>query len=214
MALKHIYLVRHGETADNRRFVHQSIGVPLTERGLRQAQATALVLAERHTTTLLASDAVRAQETAATIAVATGLTVQTEKTLREFHRGILIEGENHMSLKSLKGSLLIYLHAGDRDWRFGDGENVIEFRARVKAALALFADAPGDHIVAVTHRGLINAIRFCVAHGWDTSPQTFSLAAVLAITKNGSITELTYDPTRKEPWRIAHANTTRHLQGI
>lgn len=211
---KHIYLVRHGETADNRRWIHQSIDVSLNERGREEAEAAARALSAFPIDMLIASDAERTKETAAPISAATHITPQLEPLLRELHRGILVEGEHHLSWRSIKGVLGMHLHAGDRSWHFGNGENLLEFRERIQKILDLLAQTPGEHIVVVTHRGVINAIRFAVTKGLAGSPRRLILAAGVEILANGSITELTYDPSRSAPWHLERADDTRHLRGV
>ena len=72
-----IYLVQHGDT-------ERVAGDPgLTESGRQQAAVTARWLQERGLRALYSSPLRRARETAASIASATGLTVQLETRLRE-----------------------------------------------------------------------------------------------------------------------------------
>jgi broad specificity phosphatase PhoE len=201
--VKHFYLVRHGETADNHRWIHQSIDVPLNARGRAHAAAAAQQLAARPIDLIVASDAARTQETAAAIAAATGAAVSSEPLLRELRRGVLVEGSHHLSTASLKNGFDLVYYAGTRDWD-KDGENVIEFRDRVKAALARLAEAPGERIAVVTHRGVINAVRYCLRHGFGGSPRAFLFGLLLRYTPNGSITELTYDPSRAHPWQLVN----------
>ncbi len=214
MATKHVYLVRHGETADNRRWVHQSINISLNEKGKREASAVARALGALPIDTLLSSDAERARETAAAIAAELRLKSRTEEIFRELHRGVLLEGEHHLSVRSVKGSLLMFLKAGNGSWHFGNGENVSEFRNRIGQIEEILAEHSGEHIIVVTHRGVINALRFMAKHRLDGSLYRFAFAAVLGRVKNGSITELTYDPARTASWHIERANDTRHLRGL
>jgi len=204
MAIKHIYLVRHGQTADNRSMIHQSINVPLNDRGIQQAKDAGIKLAKLPIDTLLTSDAKRTKETAEIIASAVNTTVNTEPLLRELHRGVLIEGEHHFSLKSIKGALLMFFRAGNKSWHFGDGENTIEFHTRLKKILEMITKTSGEHVVVVTHRGVINGLCFEINHGFGGSLYRFLIEATLRKTLNGSITELTYDSERATKWRVEH----------
>jgi len=80
-----IWWVRHGESTWNAldRMQGHELGPPLTERGRAQASAAAEALADRGVTQVLASPAVRAQQTAQIIADHLGLTVVTEQLLLE-----------------------------------------------------------------------------------------------------------------------------------
>ncbi|HFC11005.1 MAG TPA: histidine phosphatase family protein [Candidatus Kaiserbacteria bacterium] len=214
MAVKHFYFVRHGETADNRALVHQSINVPLNECGKKQAEAAASALSCIRIDSILTSDAERTKETANAIASKVNTKAVAEPLLREMHRGVLVEGEHHFSLRSMKAGVLMFLLAGNGSWHFGNGENVSEFRKRLVKMRTLFSEMSGTHNVIVTHRGVINGLCFDIVHNFFGSSYAFLLAVVLIKTKNGSITELTYDPERTTPWVIVRANDTRHLNDI
>ncbi|MBU6490877.1 phosphoglycerate mutase family protein [Patescibacteria group bacterium] len=214
MAAKHIYLVRHGETADNRRWIHQLLDVSLSAKGKRQADALVGAFAAIPLDAAITSDAVRAVETAQPTVSAHKLAPVPNPLLRELHRGVLLEGTHHLSWPSIKGSLLLFLRASDRSFHFGNGENILEFRDRLARILDLLARAPGEQVFVVTHRGVINSLRYVLAHGSTPSPRRFALAAVLGHTENASITELTYDPSRTAPWRIERRDDTRHLRGL
>lgn len=211
MAEKHFFLVRHGETADNHNLIHQSFSVPLNERGKQEANDVARALALLAPDRIVTSDAERAQQTAAPLALATGLVPESTPLLREFHRGVLLEGAHHLSWSSIVGSLGLYFHAGDRAWHYGDGENALEFRDRIEQILSELAAFPGERVVVVAHRGVINALRFRIMRGQDVHPRHFLRAAALGRIANGSITELSYDPGRAAPWQVLRANDTRHL---
>jgi broad specificity phosphatase PhoE len=202
MAIKHIYLVRHGETSGNHAWVHQSLDVSLDERGRHQAESAASVLAALPIDTLITSDAQRAQETAEIIARATHIAPRTLSLLRELRRAKSVDGTHILGFTSVVNSILLYIHSGNRAWHYGDGENLQELRDRAREALALLAREPGEHIVVVSHREFINSILFGVRHGFDSSMTRFAFTVELSMLHNGSITELTYDPFRACPWHV------------
>ena len=87
-----LYLVRHGETtynADGRVQGHQD--PPLTDIGIRQAEAIAERLARERFTAVYSSDLQRASETAKLIAAPHGLAVRETPLLRESRLGV-VEG--------------------------------------------------------------------------------------------------------------------------
>ena len=212
MSVKHIYLVRHGETADNRHWVHQTIDVALNERGVAEADAAGRALAQLRPDTLLTSDARRAQETAGRIARIAHLEPHADHVFRELHRGVLVEGEHHLSWASVKGSVLLFLRAGDRAWHFGDGENALEFRDRIGNVLETLAGTPGAQVVVVTHRGVINGLRFVIRHGFSSPVRCLLLAAVFGCIRNGGIVHLTHDPSSTPAWRVERTSDVRHLR--
>lgn len=208
--VKHIYLVRHGETAGNRSWVHQKLSTPLNALGHAEAEATARSLAALPVDTLIASDAVRAQETAVHIARATRLEPRALPVFRELRRAKSIEGRHIFSPTALVSALLFYVHSGTRAWRQDDGENLLEFRDRTRRALTLLAEERGEHIVVVSHREFINGMIFDVEHDFTGSMVRFLFATEFSKLRNGSVTHLTYDPARAPSWRVEHAKDARH----
>ncbi len=83
-----LILVRHGRTSwnDEGRAQGQA-DVPLDDRGRRQAETMATVVAELAPTVLFSSDLSRARETAAFLEKATGLTAGEDPRLREHELG-------------------------------------------------------------------------------------------------------------------------------
>ncbi|WP_199440704.1 histidine phosphatase family protein [Umezawaea beigongshangensis] len=86
-----LLLVRHGQTASNRRHALDSLppGPPLTEEGREQALALAADLADEPVVAVYASTAVRAQETAAPVAAHHGLQVEVVEGVHEVFCGDL-----------------------------------------------------------------------------------------------------------------------------
>ena len=78
------WFLRHGETDWNARGLSQgNVEIPLNAVGIAQAHAAALVLRDRGIASVVASPLGRAQQTAAIVAAALGLAVETEPDLRE-----------------------------------------------------------------------------------------------------------------------------------
>lgn len=83
-----LYLIRHGETPWNVEGRYQGqLDPPLTERGRRQAQATAKELASVGFEAIYSSDLARAHQTAQALAEEIGLEVQLDPRLREIDQG-------------------------------------------------------------------------------------------------------------------------------
>ena len=84
----HLVLVRHGESLGNAAGVLQGrLDYALSDRGLRQAELTAVRLAEFKATRVLSSPLLRASATAALVADALGLDLQLEPDLAEYDIG-------------------------------------------------------------------------------------------------------------------------------
>ncbi len=86
--MKHLILVRHGETIWNaERRLQGQTDIPLSEVGRRQAHQLAARLAGEAVDAVISSDLQRAMDTAVIIAEPHRLTVRADPRLRQSHRG-------------------------------------------------------------------------------------------------------------------------------
>jgi probable phosphoglycerate mutase len=173
-----LLFVRHGQTTWNAagRMQGQTPDIPLTELGHAQAAAAAVELAAAGPGALISSDLLRARQTAAHCARATGLAVATTPALREQGYGVL-EGRSSRELWDV-------VDWTDPHWAADGGESLAQLYARVGAYLRrLLADAPADVVALVTHGDTIRAAQAVVAGAGPTG--------LPAITPpNGSVTRL------------------------
>jgi probable phosphoglycerate mutase len=155
-----LHLVRHGESTWNLagRIQGQSAEAGgLTAAGRAQAQLTADLLAERSTrpAAIVASDLVRARETAEIIASRLNLPLEFDPELREQQLGVL---EGHRLDEPFADDPTAQ-HTVDRLWREpflrpDRGESIADMYARVRRAFRRHAEArPGVELVLVTHGG-------------------------------------------------------------
>ena len=151
-----LILVRHGETEHNRRKL--TLGradVPLNGHGMAQARAIAASFA-RPPAAIYASPLVRAGDTAAAIAAATGVSVVAEPDLVEMDAGEM----EHLSRAELRERYPEFLRAwtsdAAADARMPGGETLREVQDRAWAAIERMRLAtPEGEVVAVTHNFVI-----------------------------------------------------------
>jgi len=156
-----LLLVRHGESAWNRegRVQGQAPGVPLTDTGLAQARRAAALLRGCGATRLVSSDLQRAVETAAVVAEAVGLPVETDADLREQGVGVL-EGRYAHELGEEPTPEGAHVH----EIRWGGGESIVDVHARVtRFCERLRASAPGETVILVSHGATLQVLRAVVA---------------------------------------------------
>ena len=155
-----LHLVRHGESTWNLagRIQGQSPEAGgLTSAGRAQARLTADLLADRSTrpAAIVASDLIRARETAEIIAARLSLPLEFDPELREQQLGVL-EGQR---LDSPFADDPTAQHTVDRLWREpfrrpDGGESIADMYDRVHRAFRRHAESrPGVEIVLVTHGG-------------------------------------------------------------
>lgn len=147
-----LYLIRHGEP--QRLAPDQDRSDPgLSERGHLQARALAGYLADEHIDALVVSPMLRAQQTAAYVADATGLAPVIRADLAEFDR----DAPEYLHFEDL---------AAKKDPRYDEfladdlsawGTDVESFRTRVHIELEyLIAAAVGERVAVVCHGGVVN----------------------------------------------------------
>jgi glucosyl-3-phosphoglycerate phosphatase len=141
-----LLLWRHGQTAWNveGRFQGQT-DIPLDETGQQQAERAARLLAALRPHIIISSDLSRAMATAAPLARLTGLTVTTDKDLRERHGGAW-EGLTDVQIRT-------QYPVEHAQWMPPGGESTATVADRAGAALGRIADglAPGSLAVVVSH---------------------------------------------------------------
>lgn len=173
-----LLLVRHGQTTWNAAGLMQgqTDDIPLTDLGHAQAAAAADRLAGAGVGALVSSDLLRARQTAAHCARATGLAVTTTPALREQGYGVL-EGRRSRELWDV-------VDWTDPHWAAEGGESLAQLYARVEDFLRNLAeDPPADVTALVTHGDTIRAAQAVISGGGP--------AALPAVTRpNGSITRL------------------------
>jgi broad specificity phosphatase PhoE len=134
-----IYVVQHGDKL-------RLAGDPgLTELGMRQAAITARWLQERGLRALYSSPSRRAQETAASIASATGLAVQLDARLQE-----RLNWDGSQTFDSFLADW--DRSTRDRDFVLGNGESSRSTAERMLAFLGGQIGRPGP-VAAVSHGG-------------------------------------------------------------
>lgn len=148
-----LYVARHGETAWNAQgLVCGSTDLPLTERGLAQAEELAMLVQGKGITKILVSPMIRARQTAAPCGRVLGLDPQTENRFREQDYGIY-EG------KPRKDSGFL---ANKRQFcvPYPNGESMMQLAARVYTALEDLKERyPEETVLIVCHGAVCRTIR-------------------------------------------------------
>jgi broad specificity phosphatase PhoE len=156
-----VLLARHGETKDNvapLRF-QGFTDTPLNDTGRRQAFELAEKLAARQEPirSLWASDLARARETAEIVGAAIGLRARLDWRLREGFRGRW-EGHEFKEIERDEPALYAAWMAGGGEFRFPEGESLLEQQHRVSAALADIHRVGPLPALAVCHGGSIRVM--------------------------------------------------------
>jgi probable phosphoglycerate mutase len=189
-----IFLVRHGETDSNAARIVQTPEVPLSERGIAQAQLLAGRLADLGVAAILSSDLRRAAMTAECLRAATGAAITFDAGLQERNYGD-VRGQAYATL----GVDILA-----PDYEPPGGERWAQFHARVDAAwkrIVAAAAATDGNLAVVTH-GLVCyslALRHLQLPAADHD--------AIVRWHNASVTVIEDQP----PWAVHVLNCTEHL---
>ena len=185
-----VLLIRHGETAWNaERRLQGHIDIGLNQAGLRQADALAQALAGAPLAAIVASDLLRAHQTASALTAHHRLPVQTDALLRERCYGAF-EGMLYADIAQRYPAEYADWQARDIDAVMPAGIRVAEsfrqFYARAVDGVARWAALyPGRTIAVVAHGGVLEcAYRAAVGMSLD-SPRDFQV-------KNASVNRFSY----------------------
>lgn len=155
-----ILLIRHGETAWNaERRLQGHLDIALNREGERQAAALASALAGERIDLVVASDLLRARQTAEAVAAAHGLPVALDRGLRERCYGGF-EGLLYSEIAERFPAAFAAWQARNVDAVLpagaNRGETFRQFHARVTGAILRWAaQHPGKTLALVAHGGVL-----------------------------------------------------------
>ncbi len=146
-----VNLVRHGEVFNPTKVLYGRLpGFRLSEAGQHQAEVTARYLADHDVAAVIASPLERARQTAAPIAAAHGLTVETDPRLIESRNAF--EGTRVEPGPGLLRHPEAWKHVYN-PFRPSWGEPYEEIARRMLAAVTEWRDTwPGREVVLVSHQ--------------------------------------------------------------
>jgi 2,3-bisphosphoglycerate-dependent phosphoglycerate mutase len=149
-----VLLLRHAESANPRVFHGAESDVGLSERGRRQAEAVAPVLAECRPDVLVSSAMRRALDTAAPIARACGLEVRVEPDLHERRVGALA-GTPTKRHEGVWPDTLRRWVAGETGFAPAEAESFDAIRDRVLPVWRRLTAAHADRTLVVVAHGVV-----------------------------------------------------------
>lgn len=205
----HILLVRHGQSEGNaeRRFGGHT-ATPLSNRGRRQAQATAEALASEPLTTIYSSDLARAVQTATPLAQLTGLRVQPTEAFRERSVGVM-EGLTFEDAAQKHPEQYAALLRRDFEHVLTGGESYRQLLDRAWQKLdEIIRLHHGGTIVVFSHTGTICILALHLIGALD-APE---LKPVWLSSSNCGISR--FDLRNDGFVRVIALNDTRHLSAV
>ena len=204
-----LLLIRHGQSQGNAegRFGGHT-DTPLSQRGRKQAKATAKVLAGESFTAIYSSDLPRAIETARPLARLTGIEIQPTDALRERSVGVM-EGLTFEEAADQHPEQYQALLRRDFDHVLLGGESYRQMLDRAAGKLdELIEKHKGGQLALFTHTGTICILILHLMGALD-APE---LKPVWIATANCGLSRF---ELRSDGFvRVLAINDTRHLNGI
>jgi 2,3-bisphosphoglycerate-dependent phosphoglycerate mutase len=191
-----LFLIRHGETEGNAQRIVQRPEIPLSPRGVIQAERLARRLAADGIVRIVSSDYARAAATAEHLRHATGAPLSFEPLLQERNFGDL-RGRPYAELG---------FDMFEPDYAPPNGETWPVFHERVDRAwtrVQALAAESGGNLAVVTH-GLVCrslAARHLILAEGESAPERW---------ENTSLTIVDWPA----PWRVRLLNCVAHLDGL
>ena len=194
--MSRLFLIRHGETEGNAQRIVQRPEIPLSPRGVIQAERLARRLAAEGIVRIVSSDYARAAATAEHLRHAAGAPLSFEPLLQERNFGDL-RGRPYAELG---------FDMFEPDYAPPNGETWPVFHERVDRAwtrVQALAAESGGNLAVVTH-GLVCrslAARHLILAEGESAPERW---------ENTSLTIVDWPA----PWRVRLLNCAAHLEGM
>ncbi len=201
-----LLVARHGATQHNLegRFTGQ-IDAPLSDLGIRQAEALSDRLATMRFDAIVSSDLIRARVTAERIACRHGATVYFDPDLREIHMGEW-EGQSFAAVRMATPELIQRIECDPTgETAPPAGETWAHFTQRIDNARVRWADLfPEGNVLWVAHGGVMSALLLRALRLNFAQRSQFARG-------NTSLLEIDYQPRGPV---ILRMNDTAHLDGM
>ncbi len=193
-----VLLLRHAESANPLIFHGAESDVGLSERGRRQAEAIAVILAAERPDVVVSSAMRRARETAAPIVRACGVPLRIEAALHERRVGAL-RGTPTQRREGVWPDTLRCWMAGDTAFAPAGAESFDDIRRRVLPVWQrVTAEHRGQTIILVAHGVVCKVLLFTLLPEYSVSDWNR-----IGPIHNVAISELLHE---SEAWRAARVN--------
>ena len=148
--LKHVYIVRHGETLGNKAGVREDHTAVLSQEGRAQAKLLAQRFTDIPVDVILSSPYIRARQTAGYIARATGLPLEAAESAFERDLPETVLGRHRRDPETLR-AMAQFEYSWINESRLDEGETFAEMLDRAKQLTQQIEERPERNIVVVSH---------------------------------------------------------------
>jgi len=204
-----VYVVRHGQTEGNAAQTHQTDATVLSNTGEKQAKKIAARFAHTPIDVIIASPAVRTQQTAKAIAAVTHAPIETNASIIEKRNPHEVNNLHWGSAEVRPIWETIFAHVDDPDYHYSDEENNWDFIKRVSTVFPMLEKRAEDNIAVVTHGFVVRALTGFLLFGSEFSTRQFEQLKHKTLTTNTGVTIFEY--TTEHGWVLLTYNDHAHL---
>jgi broad specificity phosphatase PhoE len=202
-----VYFIRHGDsTLTDRK--HQFPESPLSDRGIKQAEAVAKRFSTIPIDLIISSSYIRALQTAKAIEKLKSVPLIESELLIERKMPSQFYGKDVNDPEILPIHTVIREKFFDPAWHHGDEENFTDLLTRTKSAVELIVSQQKENIVVVTHGYFLTVLIYYLLIGEIGNTQTFKSFREHTMNSNTGVTLCDYtDGT----WKLMTWNDYAHL---
>lgn len=153
-----VYLVRHGQTNENSKFIHQNSEASLSKLGIKQAEKLTERVKHIKIDLIITSPFKRTMQTTNIINNVLNKPVIESELLIEIKRPTEIEGLSAYDDKALDIKNLIKSNLHNPRYKHSDEETYEELIKRSRVALNFISKQNAENILVVTHGELIRSL--------------------------------------------------------
>jgi probable phosphoglycerate mutase len=204
---KIIYLVRHGQSANNALNKRQGEAGGLSDKGKEQARFVGERFKNAKIQVLLVSPYERTKETAAIINESLKKPIEYINLLKERKNPSEIIGKDADSpeVKAIMDKIDRSFH--DSSLRYSDEENFEDLKKRARVLLDYLSTRKEKRIMCVSHRIFLKMVLSYIAQGESLDSHEFVVLDYNTKVENTGVAMCTYTPIKKwllnkNPWEI------------
>lgn len=217
--MKHLYFVRHGESRANATGIREGSGSPLTEKGKAQAEVVARRMKSLAIERIVASDYMRAQETATISAKHLGFaSFDTSPLFGERKNPSVMLGKHTTDKEMERMWDTIAANYGTIGWRHSDEENFEDLVLRAKSGLLYLESLPEERIMVACHGLYMKVVVAYIQLGSHLNGRIFWDGFVpMATVKNTAIMYAQFTENyfqKKMYWKLVTWNDHAHLSDM
>ncbi len=209
-----IFLVRHGQS-QNQGITFASPETPLSETGIKQAQAVSQRSRFQAVDTILSSQYQRAKQTAEIVSQTLNLPIKIIEGIQEKALSSQIYGLDRTSPIVKKYDQQALQNLDNFDWKFRSDDE--PFRQVIHRAQSfkqtLLQDYQGKNILVFSHELFIRTLVTSILLGDKFRDKDFHSVATQLVISNTGITFLGYKEKEKR-WKLIYLNDFSHFKEI